>query len=253
MFLCSTLRLALIFNSLCSIKLCNIAIREITIGLKVKMCNYACITISQWIFCFTTKLFKIHWNQRNVSIFFMCGDLMAESSSYPDRCGCTQTRSLRDPTQTVPCVPRWVRWRSNGHLGCRGFPHTRPVETMVGVKFKGLHMAFPQREVADRAHLQNIGKWEGKTTLQKDNSRHQEESFLLITCNMSSSSMRSVQLMRSTLVSEPLYSMTIPLKVISLLNMATTKFPLRRELDWLSDNAGIRNRQIGTTNKTTKL
>lgn len=61
------------------------------------------------------------------------------------------------------------------------------------------------------------------------------------TCRMSSSSMRSVQLMRSTFVSEPLYSMTVPLKVISLLNMATTKFPFRRELDWLSDNAGIRN------------
>lgn len=49
--------------------------------------------------------------------------------------------------------------------------------------------------------------------------------------------MRSVQLMRSTLVSEPLYSMVVPLKLISLLNMATTKFPLRRELDWLSDSA----------------
>lgn len=63
--------------------------------------------------------------------------------------------------------------------------------------------------------------------------------------------MRSVQLMRSTLVSEPLYSMTVPLKVISLLNMATTKFPFRRELDWLSDNAGIRNGQRRTTNLTT--
>lgn len=31
--------------------------------------------------------------------------------------------------------------------------------------------------------------------------------------------------------------MTVPLKLISLLNMATTKFPFRRKLDWLSDNA----------------
>lgn len=68
---------------------------------------------------------------------------------------------------------------------------------------------------------------------------------------MSSSSMRSVQLMRSTLVSEPLYSMTVPLKLISLLNMATTKFPFRRELDWLSDNAGIRNGRMRTANQTT--
>lgn len=55
--------------------------------------------------------------------------------------------------------------------------------------------------------------------------------------------MRSVQLMRSTLVSEPLYSMMVPLKLISLLNMATTKLPLRTELDWLSDNAAGRGRE----------
>lgn len=61
---------------------------------------------------------------------------------------------------------------------------------------------------------------------------------VMATCRTSSSSMRSVQLMRSTLVSEPLYSMTVPLKVISLLNMATTKFPFSKKLDWLSDNAG---------------
>lgn len=65
----------------------------------------------------------------------------------------------------------------------------------------------------------------------------------LSTCRMSSSSMRSVQLIRSTLVSEPLYSMMVPLKLISLLNMATTKFPFRRELDWLSESAAARNKQ----------
>lgn len=55
--------------------------------------------------------------------------------------------------------------------------------------------------------------------------------------------MRSVQLMRSTLVSEPLYSMVVPLKLISLLNMATTKFPLRMELERLSDNAAVGRRE----------
>lgn len=62
--------------------------------------------------------------------------------------------------------------------------------------------------------------------------------------------MRSVQLMRSTTVSEPLYSMTVPLKVISLLNMATTKFPFSRELEWPSDNAGTTHRQMLTTHLT---
>lgn len=55
--------------------------------------------------------------------------------------------------------------------------------------------------------------------------------------------MRSVQLMRSTSVPEPLYSMMVPLKLISFLNMATTKFPLMTKLDWLSDNAAVGHRE----------
>lgn len=137
-------------------------------------------------------------------------------SFYPDRCDCTQARSLRDPTQTAPCVPQWVCWRSNGHQGCRGFQHTRP---------------------ALKKEKKNYGKGKVATLIKKTKMRKLPAN----TCRMSSSSMRSVQFMRSTFVSEPLYSMTVPLKVISLLNMATTKFPFRRELDWLSDNAGIRN------------
>ena len=47
--------------------------------------------------------------------------------------------------------------------------------------------------------------------------------------------------------------MTVPLKVISLLNMATTKFPLSRELDWPSDKAEVKNREARATHFTTNL
>lgn len=50
--------------------------------------------------------------------------------------------------------------------------------------------------------------------------------------------MRSVQLMRSSVVLEPLYSICVPFKEISLLNMDTTKFPFSRKFDWLSERAG---------------
>lgn len=71
------------------------------------------------------------------------------------------------------------------------------------------------------------------------------------TCKTSSSSSRSVLLILSIELFEPLYSKIAPCMLISFFDILTTKFPFKRKFPWVSDKAVKEQYSWNNKNKST--